>query len=78
MAGTERRGSGLQPLDLWRPGAITLTYLVTSFKVTAVNSGLSAGISGRLVAEMVLIGAVRWMAMNALDEYEIQQWLWEM
>jgi uncharacterized membrane protein YraQ (UPF0718 family) len=31
-----------------------------------------------LIAEVLLIGAVWWMAMNAFDEYEIQEWLWEM
>jgi hypothetical protein len=59
-------------------GLITLTLLVASFKVTTISSGLSVGISGRLIAEVLLIGAVWWMAMNAFDEYEIQEWLWEM
>jgi len=59
-------------------GLITLTLLVASFKVTTVASGLSIGISGRLIAEILLIGAVWWMARNAFDAYEIQEWLWEM
>ena len=58
-------------------GLITLTLLVASFKVTTVASGLSIGISGRLNAEVPLIGAVWWMARNAFDEYEVQEWLWE-
>jgi hypothetical protein len=57
---------------------ITLTLLVASFKVTTVNIGLRVGISGRLIAEVLFIGAIWWMAMNAFDEYEIQEWLWEM
>ena len=48
------------------------------FKVTTIESGLSVGISGRLAAQVPLIGAVWWMAMNVLDAYEIQEWLWEM
>ena len=59
-------------------GLITLTLLVASFRVTAVDSGLSVGISGRLIAEVLLIGGVWWMAANAFDEFEIQEWLWEM
>jgi hypothetical protein len=59
-------------------GLITLTLLVASFKVTTVNIGLRVGISGRLIAEVLFIGAIWWMAMNAFDEYEIQEWLWEM
>jgi hypothetical protein len=59
-------------------GLITLTLLMASFRVTALAGGLSFGISGRLIAEFLLIGAVWWMATNAFDEYEIQEWLWEM
>jgi uncharacterized membrane protein YraQ (UPF0718 family) len=59
-------------------GLITLTLLVASFKVTVVDSGLNIGISGRLIAEVLLIGAVWWMATEAFDEYQIQEWLWEM
>ena len=59
-------------------GLITLTLLVASFKVTTVASGLSIGISGRLIAEVPLIGAVWWMASSAFNEYEVQEWLWEM
>ena len=54
------------------------TLLVASFKVVAVPGGLSVGITGKLIAEIVLIGAVWWMAANRFDEYEVQEWLWEM
>jgi uncharacterized membrane protein YraQ (UPF0718 family) len=59
-------------------GLITLTLLVASFKVAAVDGGLSIGISGRLIAEVLLIGAVWWMGTSTFDAYEIQEWLWEM
>jgi hypothetical protein len=59
-------------------GLITLTLLVASFKVEAIESGLRIGISGRLIAEILLIGSVWWMTTNAFDAYEIQEWLWEM
>ena len=59
-------------------GLITLTLLVASFEVTTVNSGLSIGVSGRLIAEVVLVGTIWLMARNAFDAYEIQEWLWEM
>jgi uncharacterized membrane protein YraQ (UPF0718 family) len=57
---------------------VTLTLLVASFKVVAVGSGLSIGITGKLVAEVVLIGAVWWMAAKSFEAYEVQEWLWEM
>ena len=59
-------------------GLITLTLLVASFQVIAVDAGLRVGISGRLIAEVLLIGAVWWMAANAFDTFEMQEWLWEM
>ncbi|MFO7743716.1 MAG: permease [Anaerolineae bacterium] len=65
----------------WTYGAlelITLTLLVASFNVTMFDGGLRIGITGRLIAEILLIGAVWWMATNAFDEFEVQEWLWEM
>ncbi len=59
-------------------GLITLTLLVASFKVAAVADGLSVGITGKLITEIVLITAVWWMAAKKFDAYDIQDWLWEM
>jgi uncharacterized membrane protein YraQ (UPF0718 family) len=59
-------------------GLITLTLMVASFKVTAVTDGLSVGITGKLIAEVLLIGATWWMAAKRFEAYEIQEWLWEM
>jgi uncharacterized membrane protein YraQ (UPF0718 family) len=59
-------------------GLVTLTLLAASFKVVAVDEGLSVGITGKLIAEIVLIAAVWWMAVKAFDAYAIQEWLWEM
>jgi uncharacterized protein len=67
-------------------GLITLTLVVASFKVVAVGNGpstssgqgLNVGITGKLVAEIVLIAAVWWMAVRHFDVYEVQDWLWEM
>ena len=58
-------------------GLISLTLVVASFKVVAVDDGLSAGITGKLVAEVVLIVVVWWMAIRHFDVYEVQDWLWE-
>ncbi len=59
-------------------GLITLTLIVASFKVVAGARGLSVGITGKLIAEIVLIAAVWWMAAKRFDSYEVQDWLWEM
>jgi len=70
-----------QGFSRWTYGAlglITLTLLVASFNVTAVDSGLRVGLSGRFVAEVLLLGAVWWMAAQAFDVFEMEQWLWEM
>jgi uncharacterized membrane protein YraQ (UPF0718 family) len=57
---------------------ITLTLVVASFKVVALDAGLSVGVTGKLIAEVLLIGAVWWMASRAFEIFEIQEWLWEM
>jgi uncharacterized membrane protein YraQ (UPF0718 family) len=59
-------------------GLVTLTLIVASFKAVAIDTGLSVGVTGKLIAEIVLIAAVWWMAVKFLDEYEVQEWLWEM
>jgi uncharacterized membrane protein YraQ (UPF0718 family) len=59
-------------------GLVSLTLSVASFKIAAVPGGLSVGLTGKLIAEVVLIGAVWWMAAKAFDVYDIQEWLWEM
>ena len=59
-------------------GLITLTLVVASFRVVVVESGLEVGITGKLSAEIVLLAAVWWMAAKKFDEYETQEWLWEM
>ncbi len=59
-------------------GMIALTLVVASFKVAAVEQGLSVGITGKLMAEIVLIAAVWWMVARRFDAYEVQEWLWEM
>ncbi|MBN1641549.1 MAG: permease [Anaerolineae bacterium] len=59
-------------------GVVTLTLIVASFRVVAVEEGLRVGLTGKLVAEVALVGAVWWVALRAFEAYEIQEWLWEM
>ncbi|MBN2005174.1 MAG: permease [Anaerolineae bacterium] len=59
-------------------GLVTLTIVTASFKVTAAATGLSIGITGKLLAEIVLLAGVWWMAAKKFEAYEIQEWLWEM
>jgi hypothetical protein len=59
-------------------GLVALTLVVASFKVVAGAGGLSVGITGKLVTEIVLIAAVWWVAAKRFDAYEVQEWLWEM
>ena len=52
--------------------------VVAAFKVVAVPGGLQVGLTGKLVAEIVLLAAVWIVAARSYDEYELQEWLWEM
>ncbi|HUW15354.1 MAG TPA: permease [Anaerolineae bacterium] len=57
---------------------ISFTLVVASFSVQAVAGGLTVGLTGRLLAEVLLIAAVWWMAATRFESHEIQEWLWEM
>ena len=59
-------------------GLITLTLVAASFNIVAGEQGLLVGITGKLIAEIVLIAAVWWMAARRFEQYDIQEWLWEM
>ncbi len=76
--GLSKVDEGFNPWTYVALGLISLTLLVASFKVTAVASGPSVGITGKLITEIVLIGAVWWMATRCFDAHDIQEWLWEM
>lgn len=67
--------------NTWTPialGVVTLTLLIASFSVKVTAEGLTIGVTGKLLAEMVLLAAVWWMALKKFETYEIQEWLWEM
>jgi len=76
--GLDRVDEGFNTWSYAALGTITLTLTVASFKVTAVAGGLSVGITGKLIAEIVLIGVVWWMAVKNFETYAMQEWLWEM
>ncbi len=59
-------------------GLVTVTLLLASLRVVAVDTGLSVGITGKLIAEAILIAVVWWMAARAFERYAVQEWLWEM
>jgi uncharacterized membrane protein YraQ (UPF0718 family) len=59
-------------------GLITLTLLVASFKVVAVDTELRVGVTGKLIAVTAQIAAVWWMAARVFEREAVQEWLWEM
>jgi hypothetical protein len=83
IGGTAWRGlttvdEGYNPWTYVALGLITLTLIVASFQVAATPDGLRVGVTGKLIAELVLLAAVWWMAATQFETYEIQEWLWEM
>ncbi len=58
-------------------GLIVLTLLVAALQITVTASGVQINITGRFVAEVIVIGAVVLVAWKGLDEFEVQEWLWE-
>ncbi|MGC9468482.1 MAG: permease [Anaerolineae bacterium] len=68
---------GYNAWTYWALGLVTLTLIVASFSVTVGSHGLDVGITGKLIAEILLIGAAWWVAVTQFENYEIQEWLWE-
>ncbi|HFD39261.1 MAG TPA: permease [Anaerolineae bacterium] len=58
-------------------GLIALTLLVAALRFTPTAEGLVIGITGRFIGEVLVLGAVAWVAWKWLDEYEVREWLWE-
>ncbi|MGD9049301.1 MAG: permease [Anaerolineae bacterium] len=56
---------------------IVLTLLVAALQITPTANGLVISLTGRFVGEVLVIGAVVVVALKWLDEYEVQEWLWE-
>lgn len=58
-------------------GLITLTLIFASFSITTNSHGMVIGLTGRWVAEVLLLSAVWWVGASAFSAYERQEWLWE-
>ncbi len=56
---------------------IGLTLLVAALKVTPSERGLVVGLTGRFVAEAVILCAVVLVAWRWLEEDQVREWLWE-
>jgi len=76
--GLDRVDEGFNNWTFAALGLITLTLLVASFGVTVNVEGLTIGVTGKLLAEIALLGGVWWMALKKFEVYEMQEWLWEM
>lgn len=58
-------------------GLITLTLLFASLSFVTDSGGLVIGLNGRLVAEVILLTAIWWVAARVFTADEVQEWLWE-
>jgi hypothetical protein len=54
---------------------VALTILLATLEYSAASMSLE--ITGRLVAELVLLAAIGWVAARSFARYAIAQWLWE-
>ena len=75
--GLENVDEGYNGWTYWALGLITLTLIVASFKVSVGATGLDVGVTGKLIAEILLIGAAWWVAVTKFKPEELQDWLWE-
>lgn len=58
-------------------GLITLTLILASFSMSVSESGILVGLTGRWIAELVLLGLLWFMSVKYLTKNERQEWLWE-
>lgn len=58
-------------------GLITLTLVFAALAVGVDVEGLVIGINGRLVAIIILSGAIWWISARYFSAEEQQEWLWE-
>jgi uncharacterized protein len=77
LKGFKRIDRELTPWTVLTLGLITLTLLFASLTVDASPEGLWVGITGRLVAETLLLAGAWWVAVRLLDASERREWLWE-
>lgn len=58
-------------------GLVALTLLVAAVKMSPAPSGLAIQFPGKLFGVSAAIVALWYIARKHLDEYDVQQWLWE-
>ena len=75
--GLDEVDEGMTPWTYAALGLITATLLVASFSVTVGANGLVVGVTGKLIAEVLLIGAAWWVAVTQFERWELEGWLWE-
>ncbi len=68
---------GFTPWTYVTLGLITLTLVVASIPVSVTDDGLTMGFTGRLISEVLLIGAIWVLSAKAFSANERQEWLWE-
>jgi len=75
--GLNRVDEGVNRWTYGALGLIVLTLLIASLDIVPGPEGLTVGITGKWMAEAVLIGGVAWMAVRTLDPVAVREWLWE-
>ncbi len=75
--GLNKIDEGFNPWSWIALALIALTLLVAALKITPRPDGLAIGITGRFIAEAIVLAAVASVAWKGLNAYEVQEWLWE-
>jgi len=57
---------------------ISVTLVIAAFQVTVEGERLRVGLAGRLVVEVILLGALWVMALKFMERDKVREWLWEM
>jgi len=58
-------------------GLIILTLAFASLSISGTAKGIMVSLNGRFIAEILLLGAIWWLAAKTFSQSELQEWLWE-
>jgi hypothetical protein len=56
---------------------VALTLIIAATTMTPGSDGITVGLTGKMFGVILAMLGIVYMARRYLDEYEVQQWLWE-
>ncbi len=75
--GLTKVDEGYTPWTWAALGLIALTLLVAALRLVPSAEGLTVHVTGKFIGVLLTLGALWYVAKRYLDEFLVQEWLWE-